>query len=151
MTEKYYRHLSSADEGSNESLLSWCEYVLGGLRNEISKIDKLLDYKYLAEKILLPAIDFSFERKYITEIEYKVLRVAAKKQVIKASDIKKIISGKLASEISRIIRRLREKKMLQSEKEGSRKYLLQFESNYMLRGIIEMLDKEKFLPIPINK
>lgn len=149
--QKYYDYLSLADEGDDEGLLSWCKYVLGGLKEEINKIDKLLDYKYLAEKILLPAIDFSFERKYITEIEYKVLKVAAKKQVIKASDIKKIASGKLPAEISRILRRLREKKMLQSEKERGRKYVLRFENNYLLRGIIEMLDKEKFLPIPINK
>lgn len=149
--QKYYDYLSLADKGDDEGLLSWCKYVLGGLKEEINKIDKLLDYRFLKEKILLPAIDFSFERKYITELEYKVLRVAAKKQVIQASDIKKIVSGKLPAEISRILRRLREKKMLQSEKERSRKYLLQFENNYLLRGIIEMLDKEGFLPIPVNR
>ena len=149
--ENYYRHLSSADAVSNESLLSWCEYVLGGLRNEISKIDKLLDYKFLVKKILLPAIDFALEKKYITEKEYKILQVAAKKQVIQAADIKQILPNKIPAEISRTIRRLRDKKMLQAEKDRSRKYVLRFENNYLLRGIIEMLDKEKFLPIPVNK
>ncbi|KPL04546.1 MAG: cell filamentation protein Fic [candidate division Zixibacteria bacterium SM23_73_2] len=149
--QKYYDYLSLADKGDDGGLLSWCEYVLGGLKEEINKIDKLLDYRFLEENILQPAIDFAFERKYITEIEYKALQVAAKKQVIQASDIKKIASGKLPAEISRILGRLREKKMLQSEKEKGRKYLLQFVNNYLLRGIIEMLGKEGFLPIPINK
>lgn len=149
--EKYYRHLSSADEGSDGSLLSWCEYVLGGLKNEISKIDKLLDYKFLGLKILLPAIDSALEKKYITEKEYKILQVATKKQVIQAADIKQIFPEKIPAEISRTIRRLRDKKMLQAEKDKSRKYVLRFENNYLLRGIIEMLDKEKFLPIPVNK
>lgn len=64
--ENYYRYLSLADDGSDESLLSWCEYVLDGLKNEISKIDKLLDYEFLAKNILFPAVDFALEREYIT-------------------------------------------------------------------------------------
>ena len=149
--EKYYRHLSTADEGSDESLTTWCKYVLGGLKNEINKIDKLLDYKFLGIKILRPAIDSALEKKYITEREYKILQVAVKKQVIQAADIKQILPNKIPAEISRIIRRLRDKKMLQAEKDKSRKYVLRFENNYLLREIIKMLDKEKFLPIPVNK
>jgi len=41
--------------------------------------------------------------------------------------------------------------MLQAEKDNSRKYVIRFENNYLLRGIVEMLDKESFLSIPINK
>jgi Fic family protein len=148
--ENYYRFLSLADVGNDESLLSWCEYVLGGLKNEISKIDNLLDYEFLAKKILLPAIGFALEKKYITEKECKILQVAVKKQVIRATDIKQILPEKIPAEISRTIRRLRDKKMLQAEKDKSRKYVLRFENNYLLRGIVEMLDKERFLPIPVN-
>jgi len=149
--EKYYSYLSVADKGSDDNLLSWCEYVLAGLREEISKIDKLLDSKFLETKILSPAITFALERKYITEIEYKILRLAAKKQVIRAADIKQIFPKKISAEISRIIRRLKSKKMLQAEKDRSRKYVLRFDNNYLLRGIIDMLDKEKFLPMQVNR
>jgi hypothetical protein len=38
-----------------------------------------------------------------------------------------------------------------ADKKESRKYVLMFENNYLLRGIIETLDKGKFLPIPVNK
>jgi len=149
--EKYYHFLFLADRGDNDNLLSWCEYVLAGLRNEINKIDNLLDSKFLETKILLPAMTFALERKYITENEYKILRLAAKKQVIRAADVKQIFPKKIPAEISRIIRKLRDKKMLQAERKRSRKYVLRFENNYLLRGIIEMLNKEKFLPIQINK
>ena len=149
--KKYYDYLSMADKGDDAGLLSWCEYVLAGLKEEITKIDKLLDYKFLLEKILIPALEFALDRKYITEVEHKILKIAASKQVIQAKDIKILFPHKIPAAISRIIRRLKTKKMLQEEKRGSRKYVIMFESNYLLRGIIEMLDKEGFLPVGINQ
>lgn len=149
--KKYYHYLSTADSGKDEDLLKWCEYVLEGLKNEIDKIDKLLNHEYLQDKILLPALAFALDRKYITDKEYKILSLAVKKKSIKAADIKPLFTGKLPAEISRMIKRLKDKKMLQAEKSGTRKYVLNFGNNYLLRGIIDALDKEKFLPIPVNK
>jgi len=149
--KKYYHYLSVADRGTNEDILEWCEYVLGGLKNEINKIDKLLSYEYLKEKILLPALAFALERKYITGKEYKILSLGVKKQIIRAANIKSLFPDKLPAEISRMIKRLKDKKMLQTDKKESRKYVLMFENNYLLRGIIAALDKEKFLPIPLDK
>ena len=149
--KKYYHYLSMADKGDDTGLLRWCEYVLAGLKEEITKIDKLLDYKFLLEKILIPALEFALDRKYITEVEHKILKIAASKQVIQAKDIKILFPHKIPAAISRIIRRLKTKKMLQEEKRGSRKYVIMFENNYLLRGIIEMLDKEGFLPVGINQ
>ena len=149
--KKYYDYLSMADKGDDTGLLSWCEYVLAGLKEEITKIDKLLDYKFLLEKILIPALEFALDRKYITEVEHKILKIAASKQVIQAKDIKILFPHKIPAAISRIIRRLKTKKMLQEEKRGSRKYVIMFENNYLLRAIIEMLDKEGFLPVGINQ
>ena len=148
--EKYYNLLSLADNGNNKNLLLWCEYVLEGLKTEISKVDKLLNYKFLSNNILLPAIDFALERKYIIEREQKILKLAIKKQTIRAYDVKQILPKKVPAEISRIIKRLKDKNMLQAEKKSSRIYTLRFDNNYLLRGIIKMLDKEKFLPIPVN-
>ena len=69
--DNYYRNLSLADKGTDEGILSWCEYVLKGLKDEIEKIDKLLDYQYLQKEILLPTISHSIERQYITHSESK--------------------------------------------------------------------------------
>jgi len=143
----YYNHLSGADSGTEKGILTWCEYVLGGLKIEIEKIDKLLNYPYLQKEILLPAINYSLDRKYITDIEAKILKKAAEKQVFQALDLKDIFQGKAGSEISRQIKRLIDKKMIMQENEGSRKYLLRFDNSFLLRGIMKALDEKGFLPI----
>ncbi len=148
--ENYYTYLSQADTATDEGILSWCEYMLRGLKDEIEKIDKLLDYEFLKREILLPTIDYSIERQYITDIESKVLKQVTQKQVIQASDLKEIFKGKLDSEVSRQIKRLIDKKMLQPEKDKTRKYVIRFDNNYLLRGIIKTLGEKGFLPIKEN-
>jgi hypothetical protein len=66
---------------------------------------------------------------------------------MQASDIGDIFPGKSSAEISRQIARLRGRKMLQPEKEGSRKYVIRFDNNYLLRGIIKSLGEKGFLPV----
>lgn len=145
--EKYYSFLSKADTGNKRELLAWCEYVLRGLKQEIEKIDRLLDYKYLSESILLPGIDLTHERKIITKTESDILKVAVKKQLFQAQDIRHIFPGKSSIYISRQLTRLRDKKLISPVKEDGRKYLINFENSYLLRGVIRMLDRCGFLPI----
>jgi Fic family protein len=144
---KYYENLAFADVGDDNGILKWCEYVLSGLKNEIEKIDKLLDYDYLKKEILYPAIGLSLESKIITDIEAKVLKTASDKQVIQAADIKSFFPGKASSEITRAINKLKDKKLLKVEKEGTRKYIICFSNNYLLRGIIKTLGDKGFLPV----
>jgi len=138
--------LSEADTGLDKGTLIWCDYVLKGLKDEIEKIDRLLDYDYLKKEILLPAIGFSLERKVITDIESTILKRAVAKPLIQASDIKDLFAGQDNAIISRQIRKLIDKKMLAPEKEGARKYLIRFNNNYLLRGIITLLGEKGFLP-----
>jgi len=143
----YYNHLAEADTGTEKAMISWSEYVLNGLKEEIEKIDKLTDYPYLKKEILLPAISYSLSRKYITDIEAKILKKVVDKQVMQAADIKDIFLGKTDAEVSRQIRRLIDRKMLIPEKEGTRKYVIRFDNNYLLRGVINLLGEKGFLPI----
>lgn len=142
----YYANLSKADEGTDEGVLKWAEYVLKGLKEEIEKIDKLTDYSFLRKEILLPAISHSVERKYITDVEAKILRKVIDNQVVQAGDLKEFFVGKLNAEVSRQIKKLIDKKMLVPENEGTRKYILSFDDNYLLRGIIKSLGEKGFLP-----
>lgn len=145
--DDYYHFLSKADDGKPLNLLSWCTYVLKGLKEEIDKIDNLSDYQYLRKEILIPTIHFSLERKYITDLESKILKRIVDKQVIQAGDLKDIFKDKVSAEISRQIRHLVEKNMLIPEKEGTRKYVIRFDNNYLLRGVIHALGEKGFLPI----
>lgn len=141
----YYNMLAKADKGTDDGILEWSEYVLKGLKNEIEKIDKLLDYEFLSKEILVPTISHSKERKYITDIEAKILRKVIEKQVVQASDLKEFFPGKFDTEVSRQIRKLIDKKMLIAEKDGKRKYVIRFDNNYLLRGVIKSLGEKGFL------
>lgn len=143
----YYNNLSQADTGIEAGILRWSEYVLKGLKEEIEKIDKLLDYEYLKKEILIPSITYSLERKYLTDIESKILKKVVDKQKVQAADFKEFFEGKFQAEISRQIRKLIDKRMLIPESPSARKYLIRFDNNYLLRGIIKSLGERGFLPI----
>lgn len=143
----YYKYLSKADTGTKEGILEWAEYVLAGLKTEIEKIDKLLNYKYLSKNILNVALTFTKESGEITENEYKILKITIDNQQIQASDLKSIFPKKVSAEISRNIRRLKEKQLLAPEKENGRKYMISFQNKILLKGIIRALDQNGFLPI----
>jgi Fic family protein len=143
----YYSHLAKADSGTDAGILDWSEYVLKGLKEEIEKIDRLTDYDFLRKEILVPAINHSLERKYITDVEAKILKKVIEKQIVQAGDVKEFFAGKLNAEVSRQIRRLIDKKMLVPEAEGTRKYVLRFDNNYLLRGVINALGTKGFLPV----
>ncbi len=145
--DKYYNMLAQADGGGGEGMLVWCEYVLTGLLDEIHKIDRLLDRKYLTEKILLPAISFGLENKHITRLEHEILKkaVLSRDMEIVSGDIEPLMPGKLPAERSRSLARLKRKKMLVPIKRNGRKYVISFFHNYLLRGVIDALKEEGFV------
>ncbi len=145
--QKYYDFLGRADTGKKEELLAWCEYVLSGLKIEIEKIDRLLDYSFLTEKILLPALSWSLGRKIITPLEEKILKVAITKQRFQASDLKVVLPDKIPAEVSRILRGLKEKNMISPTGEKTRKYYIHFFNSFLLRGVIHMLVQNGFVPL----
>ena len=87
------------------------------------------------------------ENKYINKLEFQILKRTVEKAIIQAGDLDDIIKSKNASEKSRQIKNLIEKKMLMPEKEGARKYSLRFDNNYLFRGIMQLLNEKGFLPI----
>ena len=146
--KEYYKHLSLADNGTDEGMIAWAEYMLKGLKSEIEKLDKLLDYNYLYPVILSEALKDAREREYITKEEYTILEVALKKVqgLIQSSDIIDILPNKSKYDRSRVIKSLVDKKMLRPIKPGARRYYLYFSNNYLMRSILGQLDKNGFLP-----
>ena len=57
---------SAAGLVTDESLDCWCTYVLQGILDELQKVDRLTDYTFLKEKILIPALAYSVQRQLIT-------------------------------------------------------------------------------------
>ena len=142
----YYRMLAAADTGTDEGLSAWCEYVLGGLRDEIEKIDRLCDYDFLKERILKPALTKNVVADGLFPLADKMLAVAVEKGAFRAQDFSKIFEGKHPSGVSRNIRRLLELKLIRRERENSRSYTLCFENCILRSAVVNCLIDEGFLP-----
>ena len=148
--QMYYNYLSKADTGTDEGLIEWIQYVLSGLKIEIEKVDKLLDYNYLSNGILYPMLDDAKEHQYINNIEFTVLKLAIDKTEIQASDIKNILNIN-SSDASRLIRKLLDKRMIVPIYDRARKYTLSFSNGLLIRCILHQLDINGFLPENIDK
>lgn len=150
--QRYYDMLALADTGEKDKVLEWCEYVLSGLRDEIKKIDRLLDHKYMMLEILKPALSFAREREFITEREHSILEsvVLSEEMAVKSGDLEKATGEVSPEHRSRIIRGLRDKGMLIPLKPGGRVYTIGFMNNYLLRGIIKVLEEQGFVPASLN-
>jgi len=149
--EKYYEMLSIADKLDDNSLLEWSEYFLSGLRNEIKKIDSLLEYEYVKNRILLPTVKRVFNVGKIDKIERDILKyiVSKKKMSMKAKELTKMGIKKSLNK-SRTIKRMRDKKILIPIKKNGRIYTINFRSSYLLRWVIEVLNENGFVSEFLN-
>lgn len=149
----YYKMLSAADEGTPEGRETWCIYVLDGILTELKKVDQLTRYAYLQEHVLLPALAYSRQRELLTDVEFKILRLACSQQgLIKAGDLAKALP-ELTKPAQRTyqINKLLERKMLQPVQEGARQYVICFANNYLLRGVIQSLREQGFIPAQLEQ
>ena len=80
--------------------------------------------------------------------EFRILRCAAQKQEVQAGDVKEVAGNVHPTTVSRKIRALWKKKMLQSTTPNGNKYFLNFSSDFLIRGMIIALEKEGYIPLP---
>lgn len=149
--DRYYEMLGLADTGTATGLESWCEYVLRGVLDELRKVDHLTDYSYLSEKILAPAVAFAKQRQLVTDLEAAVLRTVARKGIAKAADLTVVMQTMKPAQRTYQIRKLVERGMLQPLSEGARQYTIGFSNNVLIRGIVDALEREGFVPSALNK
>ena len=143
---RYYAMLAQADSGTDESLESWCTYVLAGVRDELNKVNRLADYGHLQSAILLPAVAHARARQWITPQEEMVLATTVKEGVVKSGDLETAMPGLNANQRTYQIRKLVEGGMLQPVSPGARQYSIGFTHNMLLRGVVHALSQEGFIP-----
>jgi len=145
--DAYMNSLSVADAGDDGSLLTWCGFMLSGLRTEISKIDTLLDADHLLSLILVPTIKLARQRNLIDDTEVDVLKQIAKDQIVDVSTFRTFYPNTSPSSLSQIISRYK-KRMLISPypHDKSRKYVIDVLHGPLLRLLMESLDEAGFLP-----
>ncbi len=143
----YYSHLAQADKNTDKGLTAWIEFIFNGLKDEVNKLNTLMNYSYMKNEILKPAVEKALNKKLLTEKEAEVLNVAIEKQVIQAADVKKIYTEKADAEISREIKRMIDKNLLVQESIGTRKYVVKLDKNFLLSEIIDIANELDFLSV----
>lgn len=146
---KYFEMLQVADENTDASKAAWCEYVLNGLHKEMSKVSKLMNKQFFAERIAMPAINKALELHFINNDYKKVLELALKKSdgLIKSKDIQEIFPEKTTRQVIYLTNKMLDANLLQSTEPNSRTYVINLISKDLTRGIIEALYKEQFISV----
>lgn len=148
---KYYDMLQLADSGTDKGLLTWCEYFLGSIKDEIEKTLRLSDDKFVNNKILLPAINRLNSAGVLTVLEKNIMERAVRKGTIKASDITDLWDKDVAlNTISSQIHKMCKVGYLTALKKSNREYSLNFINNHLTRLVLEQMDKEDLLPIRVD-
>lgn len=105
--------LGKADSLKAQDLLDWSEYFLSGLKNEVEKIDRILDENFAKDEILLPAMKIALDRQIITDIEHKVLKlIISKREMQIKSEELSVIGIEKSKDKSKIITELKNKNIL---------------------------------------
>lgn len=141
----YYDKLSRADTGTDEGLEAWCFYVLSGIRDELTKVDRITRYDYLRDRILRPALAHSKERRWLNDAEAAVLGMAVTKGEFKAADIDAVLPELTTRQRTYLITKLNDQHMICPTREGGRTYTISFTNSYLLRGVIHALELEGFV------
>lgn len=142
----YYRKLTEADEGTDSALLGWSEYVLQGIVDEISKVNKLLDFEYLHTNILLPTIEMANDKGYLSKIEVNVLLKGISIQKFKASELEDALVGLNSRQRTHQLSKMKETGLIMPLEKGARTYFVNFMNNFLMRCLIQILEKEQFIP-----
>lgn len=144
--ERYYAMLSLADKGTEQGLEEWCLYVLSGISSELKKVDQLTSQAFLREKVLYPAIDFSSGRGLINPLESKVLKRAVDLGTIKAGDLRTVLPDLKPAQVTYQLGKLIDRGLIQPVEEGARTYTAKFSNSSLIRGVIQVLREQGFIP-----
>ncbi|MGL5387375.1 MAG: Fic family protein [Enterobacterales bacterium] len=144
--ERYYAMLSLADKGTEQGLEEWCLYVLSGISSELKKVDQLTNQAFLREKVLYPAIAFSSGRGLINPLESKVLKRAVDLGAIKAGDLRTVLPDLKPAQVTYQLGKLIDRGLIQPVEEGARTYTAKFSNSSLIRGVIQVLREQGFIP-----
>lgn len=144
----YFDMLQKADNGTDNEVLEWCEYVLNGINNEMSKVSRLMDKSFFTSKIVMPAINKALELHFINQEQKQVLELSLNKGdgFIKSKDIQELLKDKTTRQVTTLIAKMVSSGLLLKPEYKGRLYKINLLSKDLTRGIIESLYREGFIP-----
>jgi hypothetical protein len=91
-------------------------------------------------------LHLAIERGYINKHEAKVLSVGIKKQHFKAGELDDALHGLTARQRTHLISKMKDSGFITPLKENGRTYCVSFMNNFLMRSLIQILEKENFIP-----
>ena len=94
----------------------------------------------------MPTLELAIERGYINSEEARVLSVGIKKQHFKAGELKEELGALSARQRTHLVSKMKESGFIRPLKENGRTYSVSFMNNFLMRSLIQVLEKEDFIP-----
>jgi Fic family protein len=147
--QRYYDMLAEADTGTEEGLEAWCLYVARGITAEMDRVNRLLDRDYAVAHIIEPALHNALDSKFISADEHEILRIAMRKDIIQAQDVKHLFGNTASAGVqtSRVLSNMKDKKLLMVHPNYQKKYVMRFANNYLLHDVLKAMDKNGLLVV----
>ena len=122
---RYYQELSNADQFTEAGQLSWCTYLIGELRNEIDRLNRLADFDYVTKEILYPSLDQALALARIKPTEHRILRLGIRRRRIRNKDLQEEF-GWTPPQSSRVIRELKDRNLIIASQSNQHLNYVQF-------------------------
>lgn len=147
--QAYYDNLVAADAGTDEGLLTWCTYFVAGILDDLARMRRLADYEFVRDEVLIPAVTHAQSTGRISVKTSDALAIAAREEVIRASDLETVFTGSPARR-SQQIRELVDDELLARTAAGARTYRLALKSPLLVPSLIAQLRRVGLLPTALE-
>jgi len=144
--EKYLKLVRRADSEKEKDVFAYVEFVLEGLLNDMVRMDRLLNYDIIRDDILTPAFKHPLFDRVFGEQDRLIINMAIDKQVFQAADVRLFFPQKHPTEISKMLKWLRDKEMIIGIDENARKYAINLENKYLVKLVVGKLERAGFIP-----
>ncbi len=145
--EKYIKLIRKADNEKEKDVFAFLEFALEGLRDDMQRMDNLLNYDIIRDNILRPSFKHPIFERLFSEQDRLILDVAMEKQVFQAADIRMLFPQKHPTEISKMIKWLRDKDLVIGIDENARRYAINLENKYLVKMVVGKLERGGFIPV----
>ncbi|WP_111977145.1 hypothetical protein [Algibacillus agarilyticus] len=81
---------------------------MSGILVEVTKVNKLLDFKFLYKNVLVPTINLGVDRGYLNKDEAKVLNMGISKQKFKANELDDAFDGLTSRQKTHLIPKMKD-------------------------------------------
>lgn len=142
--QAYYDHLAQADSLTEEGTLAWCNYVIRGLRGDLSSVIQLADRSFVTEQVYSHALNTAISGGLLLQRDADILYEIARRGTSKAGDLSDVIPGSPSSRSQKLGRLIKSGYL---KKIGSpQKYAISLWQNDLTMHVVRRLDELGMLP-----